>query len=44
MDVETATATFVSEYDGKKYYFCSSHCKETFDKSPEQYKDRDFRE
>jgi Cu+-exporting ATPase len=44
MDVETATATLVSEYDGKKYYFCSSHCKETFDKDPEQYKDQDFRE
>ena len=44
MDVETATATLVSEYYGKKYFFCSSHCKETFDKNPAQYKDQDFRE
>jgi Cu+-exporting ATPase len=44
MDVETATATLVSEYEGKKYFFCSPHCKETFDKNPEEYKDQDFRE
>ncbi len=43
MDVETATATLVSEYDGKKYYFCSPYCKETFDKNPEEYKDQDSR-
>lgn len=43
MDVVTATATLVSEYDGKKYYFCSPYCKETFDKNPEEYKDQDSR-
>jgi RND family efflux transporter MFP subunit len=26
-----------SEYKGKSYYFCCSHCKEKFDKDPEQY-------
>ena len=44
MDVDTTTATLVSEYDGKKYYFCSPYCKETFDNNPEQYKNMDFRE
>jgi Cu+-exporting ATPase len=44
MDVVTATATLVSEYNGKKYFFCNPYCKETFDKNPEEYKDQDFRE
>jgi len=44
MDVETATATLTSEYDGKTYYFCNPYCKTTFDANPEQYKDQDFRE
>ena len=44
MDVETATATLVSEYNGKKYYFCNTYCKETFDANPEQYENQDFRE
>ena len=44
MDVVTATATLVSEYDGKKYFFCNPYCKETFEKNPEEYKDQDFRE
>jgi Cu+-exporting ATPase len=44
MDVVTATATLVSEYEGKRYFFCNPYCKETFDKNPEKYKDQDFRE
>jgi len=44
MDVVTATATLISEYDGKKYFFCNPYCKETFDKNPEQYKNQDFRD
>ena len=43
MDVVTATATLVSEYEGKKYYFCNPYCKETFDKNPEKFRDQDFR-
>ena len=43
MDVDIATATLVSDYDGKKYYFCNPYCKETFDNNPEEYKDQDFR-
>ncbi|MFX1481624.1 MAG: heavy metal translocating P-type ATPase [Promethearchaeota archaeon] len=44
MDVITATATFISEYEGKKYFFCSSNCKETFDKNPGQYQGQDKRD
>jgi Cu+-exporting ATPase len=44
MDVVTATATLVSEYDGKNYYFCNPYCKETFDKNPEEYKNQDVKE
>ncbi|MFW9975474.1 MAG: heavy metal translocating P-type ATPase [Candidatus Thorarchaeota archaeon] len=44
MEVMTATATLVSEFEGKKYFFCSPNCKETFDKNPQEHKDRDFKE
>jgi Cu+-exporting ATPase len=43
MDVETATATLISEFKGKKYYFCNPYCKKTFDANPEQYENQDFR-
>ncbi|MFW9932282.1 MAG: heavy metal translocating P-type ATPase, partial [Candidatus Thorarchaeota archaeon] len=43
MDVDTATATLVSEYEGKKYYFCAQYCKDTFDADPERYKNEDVR-
>jgi Cu+-exporting ATPase len=43
MDVNMAIATLVSEYKGKKYYFCSPYCKTTFDANPEQYENQDFR-
>lgn len=26
-----------AEYEGKAYYFCSAHCKDTFLKEPEKY-------
>jgi len=44
MDVDTVTATLVSEYNGKMYYFCNPYCKDTFDANPEEYKDKDFRD
>ncbi len=25
------------EYNGKKYYFCSDHCREEFEKDPVKY-------
>ncbi|MBE0526210.1 MAG: HAD-IC family P-type ATPase, partial [Candidatus Thorarchaeota archaeon] len=44
MDVDTTTATLVSDYNGKKYYFCAQYCKDTFEANPEQYEDKDFRD
>ncbi|GKS60127.1 YHS domain-containing protein [Nitrospira sp.] len=37
MVVDESTATLTSEYKGTQYYFCSSGCKESFDKDPEAY-------
>lgn len=28
---------FMSEYQGKKYYFCSDHCQKQFDLNPAGY-------
>jgi len=44
MDVDIATATLSSEYNGKMYYFCSQYCEDTFDANPEEYKDKDYRD
>ena len=32
MEVNEEEAEYVSEYKGKKYYFCTEECKEEFDK------------
>ena len=37
MDVREESAAGVSEYRGKRYYFCSRHCKTSFDADPEKY-------
>ena len=37
MKVKKSKAAAVSEYQGKKYYFCAVACKEKFDKEPEKY-------
>ncbi|MDP2168525.1 MAG: heavy metal translocating P-type ATPase [Thermodesulfovibrionales bacterium] len=37
MVIEDKAAAGASEYKGQKYYFCSKHCKEAFDKDPESY-------
>ncbi|MDP2278221.1 MAG: heavy metal translocating P-type ATPase [Nitrospirota bacterium] len=37
MTIEDEKAAGVSEYKGKKYYFCAMHCKERFDRDPEAY-------
>jgi len=37
MKVKKDSAAAVSEYNGKKYYFCAVACKEKFDKGPEKY-------
>jgi len=35
MTVDPAKAANKSEYKGTTYYFCSDHCKRTFDANPE---------
>ena len=37
MEVEEKKAAAVSEYKGKKYYFCAPGCKKAFDSNPEKY-------
>jgi Cu+-exporting ATPase len=37
MQIKEKEADGKSEYKGKTYYFCSSSCKETFDKEPAKY-------
>ncbi len=44
MDVDTATAELVSDFEGKRYYFCNQYCLDTFEKNPEQYRDQDRRD
>lgn len=37
MDVKPEQAAGTSEHEGKTYSFCSSECKQKFDKNPKQY-------
>jgi YHS domain-containing protein len=37
MMVDEKKTKFQSIYQGKNFYFCSSACKTTFDKSPQKY-------
>ncbi len=37
MEVQKEDSAGSSTYKGKTYYFCSTHCKEEFDKNPEKY-------
>lgn len=37
MTVEVATAKHKADYHGTTYYFCSAHCKGTFEQDPEKY-------
>ncbi len=37
MEVSPDTAAAVSQYKGKKYYFCAVGCKKAFDENPEKY-------
>jgi Cu+-exporting ATPase len=39
MMVDPATAAGVSEYKGRRYYFCSAGCKREFDNDPGAYAD-----
>jgi YHS domain-containing protein len=37
MEIDEKEAAAKVEHKGKTYYFCSSTCKEKFDKAPNQY-------
>ena len=37
MTVDENTAKFISEYKGKKYFFCAPGCKRMFDENPEKF-------
>jgi len=39
MEVQTATAQHVSEYDGETFYFCCARCREKFEADAERYRD-----
>ncbi len=43
MDVDTATSKLYSEYKGRRYYFCATHCKTVFDENPTTYENQDVR-
>jgi len=37
MEVEEGKAAAISDYQGKKYYFCAVGCKKAFDQNPKKY-------
>lgn len=37
MQVDPATAAGVSEYEGKRYFFCGAGCKQRFEAEPAKY-------
>jgi YHS domain-containing protein len=37
MKVEIATAHYMSEFEGRLYYFCAAGCKLAFEKAPQTY-------
>ena len=37
MKVDPKKAKYVSEHNGKKYYFCAPGCRFMFQKDPEKY-------
>jgi Cu+-exporting ATPase len=37
MSVDEKATKFMSEHEGRKFYFCSAGCKATFDSDPHKY-------
>ena len=37
MEVETATAQWKTDHQGRTYYFCGPGCKRSFEKDPEKF-------
>ncbi|MHA1480389.1 MAG: HAD-IC family P-type ATPase, partial [Candidatus Thorarchaeota archaeon] len=44
MDVDIATTELISDFEGKRYYFCNPYCLDLFEKNPEKYRDQDRRD
>ncbi len=42
MEVDEEDTRFVSEYKGRKFYFCTNFCKKTFEHDPEKYAKRNI--
>ncbi len=40
MNVDESKAAATSSYNGQTYYFCARVCKESFDKDPDKYLNR----
>jgi Cu+-exporting ATPase len=40
MEVDPATTSLKSEFQGHTYYFCSLACKQAFDANPQEYADK----
>jgi len=38
MMVDEKKTKFISNYEGKSFYFCSAACRTSFDKDPRRYK------
>jgi Cu+-exporting ATPase len=43
MEVDTATATLISEHEGTVYYFFGKGCKLDFEDEPEKYLDPEYK-
>ena len=43
MQIDQAKAAGKSDYRGKTYYFCSDHCKKTFDANPDAVLNKESR-
>jgi YHS domain-containing protein len=40
MKVDEKSANFKSEHKGETHYFCNKMCKETFDKNPKMFENK----
>jgi Cu+-exporting ATPase len=40
MQIDEKKAAGKSDYQGQTYYFCSTACKNEFDRNPEQYAEK----
>ena len=40
MEINAQRAAALSEYQGETYYFCSTECKQEFDRNPQRFATR----